>query len=311
MESISTNKVSVYQRRLASHWSSYSRLRKVLIIIAVTLIALVAAAVLLYLIGGALSHRSLQSTARELLETGAASGRSGLVSESDIAHLPDPVQRWLVASNTVGSEHVRTVRLKQSGRFRQSEDGQWMQYEAVEYFSVNPPEFLWRARFKTVGLPLIEVRDSYSDGKGKTEVKIASLIPMGSESGPEADQGDLVRYLNEIMWFPSAALSDYIQWEPIDSNSAEATMTYRDVTASAVFYFDEAGHLVNISADRFGKFGDNYSLERWSTPLSTYREFEGIVVPTEGVGVWNLETGDFPYIEPEVSDVSYNVTEPF
>ena len=44
--------------------------------------------------------------------------------------------------------------------------------------------------------------------------------------GKEIDQGALLRYLGEIVWVPSAALSDYITWEEMDSTTARATMSY-------------------------------------------------------------------------------------
>ncbi len=160
-------------------------------------------------------------------------------------------------------------------------------------------------------MPLIEVRDSYISGQGSTRVRMAYLIPFGSESGPEVDQGDLLRYLNETMWFPSAALSEYIQWEPIDYNSARATMTYGEVSGSAVFEFNEAGNLVTMSAERFGKFNGNYSLETWTTPIKAHRDFWQYHLPSRGTGIWKLESGDFPYIELEVTEIDLNVARPF
>ena len=52
-------------------------------------------------------------------------------------------------------------------------------------------------------------------------------------TGPKVDQGALLRYLNETMWFPAAALSPYITWQDKNANSATATMSYESVTAAA------------------------------------------------------------------------------
>ncbi len=281
-------------------------------LIAIAVIAsLLAIALMLLVIGGMVSHRSLANSASELLSEGIQNGQAGVITESDIAHLPDPVQRWLRASNAVGAERVSTVRLRQTGRFRQTENGQWMPFNAVQYYSVDPPAFVWRARFDMAGLPLIEVRDSYIEGEGKTRVRAAYVVPFGSESGPEVDQGDLLRFLNETMWFPSAALSDYIQWEPIESDSARATMTYGRVTASAVFEFNENGDLVDMSAQRFGKFDGGYSLETWTTPIQAHADFGEFRLPSHGTGIWELESGNFSYIELEIAQIDYNVSEPY
>jgi hypothetical protein len=71
--------------------------------------------------------------------------------------------------------------------------------------------------------PLFSItgRDMYYEGKGNMYIKLMSLVTVADARGAEIDQGVLLRYLNEIMWFPGAALSDYIQWEVIGNNSTK------------------------------------------------------------------------------------------
>ena len=78
---------------------------------------------------------------------------------------------------------------------------------------------------------------------------VLNIVVQFPEKGNWNGSGTLVRYLNEIMWFPSAYLSEYIQWEPIDSNSAKATISVHGLTASAVLYFNEKGELTNFVAE--------------------------------------------------------------
>lgn len=127
-------------------------------------------------------------------------------------------------------------------------------------------------------------------------IKILSLIGVADERGPEMDQGSMIRYLNEIMWFPTAALEEYIQWEPVDEKFARAVMQYKGISASAIFYFNEDGELVNFIAERYMKKNDKFEKEMWSTPITGHQEFHGIHIPTEGEAVWKLEGGDFSYI---------------
>lgn len=261
-------------------------------------------------IGGILSGRSLGNEVRAMFDA-TRNHESDVVSESDLAGLPEPVQRWLRHSNVVGRKKADTVRLKQEGQFRRGENASWMPYTAEEYFTVDPPAFIWNARFKIIGLPLMEARDSYRQGKGTIRIKLGSVIPVGTETGPEMDQGAMLRFLNEIMWFPSAALSDYIEWSPIDFNRAKATMTYKGVTASAVFHIDLPGNMTNMVAERYGNFGDGYSLEEWLTPIQEHGEFHGVEVPVKGQGVWNLESGSFAYIRLNVTDIDYDITESY
>ena len=74
-------------------------------------------------------------------------------------------------------------------------------------------------------------------------VKLLSIITLANEHGPEVDQGELLRYLAEIVWFPTAWLSDYIQWEAIDAQSAKATIILPNNTVAAVLHFNEKGQM--------------------------------------------------------------------
>ena len=124
--------------------------------------------------------------------------------------------------------------------------------------------------------------------------------------GKEIDQGTLLRYLAETMWFPTAALSDYIKWEEIDPTSARATMSYGGVTASGVFMFNGNGDPVNFIAKRYMEVNGQYILETWSIPLKEYSEFDGIRIPSKGEVVWKLKTGDFSWYRFEITEIEYN-----
>jgi len=229
-----------------------------------------------------------------------------LLLPKDINHLPEPVQRWLVYSTVIGREKIYSVRLKQKGEFRLAPDKDWMPFTAEEYYTTAKPAFLWSTKMQMAPMLSIVGRDRYYQGHGHMLIKLFSLIPVADATGPEIDQATLLRYLNEIMWFPGAAVNDYIQWQEIDANSARATMSYAGTTASAVFYFNDLGQLTTMTADRYRYVNGKFQLDEWSTPITGYGEFQGIRVPTRGQGVWKLDSGDFSYIRLEVIEIEYN-----
>lgn len=229
-----------------------------------------------------------------------------VVTEADIEGLPEPVQRWLKYSQIIGKERILSIRLKQKGFFRQKKDKNWMPFKAEEYYTTDSPAFIWYTIMKAAPFLSITGRDMYYEGKGNMLIKLLSLITIANATGNEINQGTLLRFLNEIMWFPTAALNDYIKWDPIDSKSAKATMSYKDVTASAVFYFNEQGEFTNMIAERYMDIDGQFSLEKWSTPISEYGEFNGIRIPIKGEAVWHLKSGDFSYIRLEITDIEYN-----
>jgi hypothetical protein len=130
------------------------------------------------------------------------------------------------------------------------------------------------------------------------------LLPVAKKSGGGLNQGALLRYLGEIVWFPGAALSPYITWEEVDSTSAQATISYRGITASANFTFDEKGQIIAITAQRYNDAKER--IESWTILVRSYGEFHGIRVPVEGDGVWNYSSGDFTYIRWRIIDIEHN-----
>lgn len=229
-----------------------------------------------------------------------------VITEEDLIGLPEPVQKYLQYTQIVGKEKIHTVRLKQKGVIRTKQNGKWMPFEAEQFYTVNPPSFVWNATVKSSPLLWIKARDRYYQGKGRMLIKLLSLLKIVDAAGDEMDQGSMVRYFNEMFWFPTAYLSDYIQWEPIDSRSAKATMSYQGVTASAIFHFNEKGQITNFVARRYMENDGRFDLETWSTPLNEYKEMNGIKIPVSGEAVWKLSSGDFCYIKLEITDIVYN-----
>jgi hypothetical protein len=203
------------------------------LVVAALAVALVAAATRRF------QHR-IDAEARALLAS-ARDPAPRLVEARDIARLPAPVRRWLEVSGAVGQARAATVRLKQRGEMRTAPDKPWMPVAAEQYFTVDPPGFVWRVNARMAHVLPIAGRDRFAGGRGDMLIKVASVLTVADGTGPQIDQGALLRYLGEIVWFPSAALSDAIAWEPIDERSARATMRQGAVTASAVFAFDERG----------------------------------------------------------------------
>ncbi|NLW99209.1 MAG: hypothetical protein GXY39_05830 [Actinomycetales bacterium] len=98
--------------------------------------------------------------------------------------------------------------------------------------------------------------------------------------GPTLDEAALLRFLNEIMWFPAAALLPQITWAPVDNASARATIQVGDTSGTATFIFDSAGRLTDMRADRYDR--EHGSAVPWSTPVGDYGVFGGVRIPTAG-----------------------------
>lgn len=232
-----------------------------------------------------------------------------VVTEAEVAALPAPVARWLRRAGVIGRPRVATVWLRQRGRLRTAADKPFLAARAEQTFAVDPPGFVWAVRTRMKGLPIVG-RDSYLDGRGRMLITASGLVPIVDATGPAIDQGALVRFLGEMIWFPSAALAPYVTWRAIDDRTAEATMSHRGVTASARFTIDDDGRPTAFAARRYLGSGADARLEDWYVPLSAWDRFDGVEVATRGNVIWKLAAGDFDYYQWELTALAHDPAPP-
>lgn len=274
-------------------------------IILIILGFLILSMVFVSLLGNAVFKRQIRKEARRIFEKVNRKDQE-IVSEDDIRTLPAPVQRYLRYSEMVGKEKIRTVKLTQGGYFRLKKEQKWMSIRAEQYFNVDSVEFVWWGKVSPLPLLSFHAKDEFVDGKGNLMVKLLGLVKIVDARGPEVDQGEILRFLGECVWFPSAFLNDYFRWEPIDEKTAKVTLTYRDIDASAIFHFNDKGEIVRINAKRYMEIGGKFLLRDWEISILKYRTFHGIKIPIKVDVVWKLDSGDFCYDRVEIINIEYN-----
>ena len=228
------------------------------------------------------------------------------LTKEQLARLPEPVQRSLHRAGVVGNDIPTSVRIRQKGRIRSKPGGPWMNFAAREEYSLADPGFEWKATMKVAGVPVGRATDSLRDGRGAMHVRVLGLFVVVDATGPEMDQGSLMRWLNETMWFPAVWATDVVSWEPLDRQSAIGSVTAGDREVKAEFRFDQDGRLVDFVADRFQDTGHGFQMAAWSTPLTAYHRFGGYELPSAGSAVWHLEDGPFEYIQLRLTDAAYS-----
>ena len=268
------------------------------------LVILLLAALVLF-IGYWTFNRMVGDEVKRLLAQNPPSDRT-VVTEEMLKDLPAPIRRYLTYAGVVGKPIVHTVRLQQAGRFRLGADQPWMDIRAEEHYTVDKPGFIWDATFYQGGLPILRVRDSYRDGKGGLLGKLGGLVTIAEGKGEGIDQGTMLRYLQEMTWFPSAFLRDNIAFAPIDDGSAQVTFTDHGKSVTGTLYVDAEGKMTNFVAERFRNDKDGYGT--WATPITEYAEYAGLRLPKAGKGVWLLPEGDLEYIDVAATGIEYDVT---
>ena len=230
-----------------------------------------------------------------------------LVTEEMLAGLPEPAQRYLRYAGVVGRPLVDTVRVRQACRMRPAPDGISLPIVAEQWYTVEPPGFIWDATVPVAGIPVIRGRDGYLEGRGVMTIKAGSLIPVVNAAGPEMDQASLLRHLSEMPWFPSAFLRDRVSWEAIDDTTVRVSIADGDLRATGTLEIDPEGRLMEFRSERHAMVGKRFELRPWSAPTYAYGEFEGLRLPVRGAAVWTLPDGTtHPYIEVELTEVTYD-----
>lgn len=248
-------------------------------------------------------HRMVQAEVETML---SATHSQGLVVEEDLALLPTSVRQWLKHSGVVGKARVSVVKLRQRGRMQTEPGARWMDFEATQWITTNPPGFIWYADVAAFPGAFLYGRDKYQAGHGAMTISLMATVPVVDASGPKVDQASMLRFLGEMALYPSAALEPYVQWEEAGEHAARATMSYGGISATGVFQFDGIGNVLNFEAKRYRET----ETEDWLVEAkdSTTKEAQARGFPARWNVSWRLDTGDWTWLELEFSDVTYDGT---
>ncbi len=229
------------------------------------------------------------------------------ITKKQLKGLPYPVAKWLIRSDIVGKEKINAVWLSQKVRMKMK-PGQkvWNEAVAEQYFTVERPASIWKVKVNVSPFLRITGRDKFVDGKGEMIIKLFSLLNIVNEKGAKMNEGALQRFLGEIVWFPSAALSPYIRWEAIDSLSAEATLNYKGTKGSGTFYFNKQGDFIKYSALRYKDNGFDARRYEWVITVKEHSVMNGIKIPTKIEATWILENGNWTWLDIKITDINYN-----
>ncbi|MFB6172472.1 MAG: DUF6544 family protein [Haloarculaceae archaeon] len=258
-------------------------------------------------VGRARFDRAIARRVDDLLAA-SRSPAGGPFSAAALSDLPDPVRRYLRTAIEDGRPAVGTVRLEQRGEFRLGGDASapWKPLTATQHFTTDPPGFVWDARIEVAPRVPVRVVDAYVDGQGSLRAKLLSAVTVAeADPGPEMDDGELLRYLAECVWFPTALLpAAGVEWAPIDDRTARATVEHRGGTASLTFHFDDRDLVERVHAGRRYR-QETDAFTPWTGYFEDYVSRGGLRVPTRARVEWNLPDGDLPYWRATVSSIDH------
>lgn len=232
-----------------------------------------------------------------------------LVTEADLAPLPSPVQRYVRLAGAIGQPRVHRLHATWQGRIRGGPEEPWMVFTAVQHNFLDEPARFFFMDATRGGVP-VDVFHDYRGHEARMRVRLASLLPLVSASGPDLTRAETVTLFNDLCILAPAALIDpAIRWEAVDDRTVRARYTAGANTIGATLHFNESGDLIDFTTeDRLAQSsgGAQWTRQPWSTPLRDYRRIGPWRVATRGEGRWHPPTGEFVYIELELLDLRIN-----
>lgn len=220
-------------------------------------------------------------------------------SYSQLEQLPLPVQKYIKYAIPANQPYIRCVRLKHKGQFKTATDKPWKDIIGEQYFITSSPGFIWKGK-----IGAISAQDMYLTNKGKLSVSLFDTFTIMKSEGETVDQGELLRWLGESVWFPTNLLpSDQLKWEPKDDTSARLIYNHHDMSVYFIVSFNDKGEITQLQTERYY---NGRNLVTWIGNCSEYKKINGLMIPTVIRATWKLNTGDHTYANFRLTEIEYD-----
>ncbi len=218
--------------------------------------------------------------------------------------VPPPVKRYFTKVLLEGAPYISSVRIRHEGYFKTNLNKGWKRIKGEQYYTAIVPGFIWKGRTS-----LFTATDSLIIDKGDLRVWFLSCLRIVNRSGSWIDQGELLRWLGETVWFPTSLLpSNYLRWEPVDDSSAKLIFAYKGRIVAYTVHFNGRDEIFKIEAMRFFKKGRQ---EKWVGHLGSYEYHNNFYIPTKIEAAWILDGTKRPYALFELTRIEYGIPQQF
>ena len=235
-------------------------------------------------------------------------------NSKELDGLPAPVKRYFQKVLKDGQPIIMKATVQHSGTFNMGETtDNWKPFKSTQRVVTQRPGFDWDARVMMFPGVAAHIHDAYVAGSGMLKVAIFGLIPVANlPATPELSKGELMRYLAEAVWYPTALLSSQgVVWQAIDEKFAIATITDGSITLALRFGFSDSGLMDTMYAEsRVRLVNDVMTYAPWAGKLWNYAERGGMLVPLESEVAWVLPNGPKPYYRGLMTTVKYDFASP-
>jgi hypothetical protein len=218
------------------------------------------------------------------------------------------VQEFFRAALTPGQAMLSALTLDQAGTFNMNERGErWLAFTSNQRVVLARPGFHWDARIRLLPGLSFRVQDAYVAGEGILNARLLGLPVVNLHGTPELARGELMRFLAEAAWYPTALLpSQGVQWAPVDDRQARATLADGSTRVTLTFSFGPDGLIEAVRAEDRGRMVAGKVVPTpWEGRWTHHAERGGMRVPLEGEVAWILPSGRKPYWRGRITRLEY------
>jgi hypothetical protein len=295
------SKIYIATTKVSNMWTRWIAVIAVLIIVCLGIAAIY-------------GHHRWQSDTDKLrarLISGQRTIQPKIYDQKEIEGLPLPVQRFFRTVLKDGQPIVARVKLSQKGQFNMSEtEAKWSTFTATQLVTTHSLGFDWDAQIQMAPGLKVFVHDTYLLGVANLKASLLGIFTVAKmQDTPELNQGELLRFLAEAVWYPTALLpSQGVKWETIDDTAARGTLTDGATTVSLVFRFNPEGSIDSIYAAE--RYRDKLTAMPWSGRFWDYAVCNGMTIPLAGEVGWEYPEGTRLYFKGRFTDVNQEFTTP-
>lgn len=228
-----------------------------------------------------------------------------VLSEADIAHLPDPVKRYLRYYGAIGKPMVQSFKVEFTGKIRKSDQAAWMPFHSLQYNFLKNPARLFFMDAEMKQMP-VSGYHCYKNEKAFMDIRLFSLARVQYMEGPDMDIAETVTFFNDMCIMAPATLIDpRISWLEVNGNEIKAAFTNRIIQITAWLYFNDKGELINFTSEDRYNFDAGKKL-KWSTPIKAYKEINGYRMASSAETLYHYPHGEVVYGTFELVNISFN-----
>jgi hypothetical protein len=227
----------------------------------------------------------LEELERKLLRPAEQDG----YSPDELDGLPEPVRRYFNAAIALGTPIANSARLRMKGEIKVK---RWLPFRARQVLSPRVG-FVWAGRAGG----LIAGSDSYFEGKGLLDWKVAGLIPVAHAEGADVSRSAAGRGGAEAIWLPTALLPRFgVRWSAEAPDRIAAAYSLGETQLELHLRIDEKGRVVSLMFDRWGdpNSSGTFGEHPFGGEITGYRTFDGLTIPSAGRLGWHYGTDRWP-----------------